>query len=79
MNQKQKQQIQQKLFQYSLRDMYAQMMRHLDKVPEGANLDRNDEAAYHCQNVWAIEEEWILDPELRAELSLLDTQEDEED
>jgi hypothetical protein len=43
----------------------------LEAVPEGADLSSDTEAAYLVENVWSIEEEWILDPERRAELSMV--------
>ena len=38
----------------------------------GVDLDKDTPESRTIRNVLAIEQEWILDPDLRAELSLID-------
>lgn len=59
------------IFGRSLTDLWRKMELMLQEVPEGANLNTDTKAAHIVQDVWSIEEEWILDPERRAELSLV--------
>jgi len=59
------------LLQRSVTEMYQRMRLIADQIPEGADLAQDHEAQDHALNLWAIEEEWILDPDLREELSLL--------
>lgn len=74
-----RQRLQQRVVTRSLQDMYKQMIRFCNNIPEGCNLDENPDAADLACNVWAIEEEWILDPKLREEMSLLQSIPPEED
>ena len=53
---------------------------HANKVPMNYDFDPDtksdeeiQEVAHAVYSVWAIEEEWILDPDLRAELSAIAT------
>lgn len=66
-----RQRLQQRVVTRSLQDMYKQMVRFCNNIPEGADLAQDAKACELACNVWAIEEEWILDPELREELSLI--------
>ena len=74
-----RQRLQQRVVTRSLQDMYKRMIHFCNNIPEGANLEEDDKAADLANNVWAIEEEWILDPELREELSLLQSMPPDED
>lgn len=51
--------------------MYQRMSFLLDSVPEGADLDIDKDSDFKVMAVIAIEQEWILDPILRAEMSLV--------
>ena len=62
----------QNILQQCLANAYQRMVELLNTVPENADLDTNEDALAKCNAVWAIEEEWILDPELREHLSLID-------
>ena len=59
----------------SLIEMYQWMQdHHLSWLPEDAEFDMDtltDEQLASCEAVEAIEQEWIVDPEQRAQLSLL--------
>lgn len=59
------------MLQRSITEMYQRMSLIADQIPEGADLAEDLEAQDHACNLWSIEEEWILDPDLREELSLL--------
>lgn len=70
------------IYKRSLTDLWRKIDQTLELVPEGADLDANEHAAHLVQDVWAIEEEWILDPERRALLSMVqcvDSDPDEDD
>jgi len=54
---------------------YDRMNRQLDTVPiEGVDLDKDSRDSRTIKGVMAMEEEWIIDPKLRAQLSLIDLQ-----
>ncbi len=54
---------------------YDRMNRQLDTVPiEGVDLDRDTKHSRTVKGIIAMEEEWIVDPKLRAQLSLIDLQ-----
>ena len=55
----------------SVTEMYQRMSLIADQIPEGADLAEDLKAQDLACNLWSIEEEWILDPDLREELSLL--------
>lgn len=59
------------VLKHSLESMYVRLTELVDTIPEGCALDENEDHAYTAYNVWSIEEEWILDPQLRDELSVL--------
>tara|TARA_R100001443_G_scaffold76782_1_gene84163 strand:+ start:188 stop:361 length:174 start_codon:yes stop_codon:yes gene_type:complete len=47
----------------------------LDTVPiAGVDLDKDTKNSRKVKGVMAMEEEWIIDPKLRAQLSLIDLQ-----
>ncbi len=51
------------------------MNRQLDTVPlDGVDLDKDSRHSRIIKGVMAMEEEWIIDPKLRAQLSLIDLQ-----
>lgn len=62
------------LLQHSLNEMYQRLVTVLETVPEGADLDVDKESDYKIFNCIAIEEEWIIDPILRDQMSLIDVQ-----
>ena len=73
-----KEQIYKANIQRSLREMYSHMEKVGACIPEHVDEDdltHEDEA---CNIYAAIEEEWIVDPEQRAQLSLLKWEEEEE-
>lgn len=80
---KQKQRIYKDIVDRSIQHAYNQMRKHLDRVPDEIDYEDEDskdsDAANAIKDIWAIEEEWILDPELRVELSLLSYENDEEE
>ena len=41
---------------------------------DGVDLDKDTKDSRTIKNVIAIEQEWIIDPDLRAEISLIDLQ-----
>tara|TARA_R100001594_G_scaffold720_2_gene2817 strand:- start:1911 stop:2156 length:246 start_codon:yes stop_codon:yes gene_type:complete len=54
---------------------YDRMNRQLDTVPlDGIDLDKDSRHSRIIKGVMAMEEEWIIDPKLRAQLSLIDLQ-----
>ena len=63
------------VLKHSMESQYKRLCKLVDTIPEGCNLDL-DENSKHlatAKRVWCIEEEWILNPRLRDELSLLQT------
>ena len=79
MRNSQKTRIQQQLIHRTLAETWKRLEHLANKVPEGVNCDEDQEAREHVLNIWAIEEEWIIDPELRAELSMIRMDDEEED
>lgn len=65
------------MLKHSLTEMYERMVWLADRVPEGIDLTTDHDAQDHALNLWAIEEEWILDEDLREELSLLQCTDEE--
>ena len=64
--------------QRSLREMYSWMEKVADCIPE--HIDEDDlthEMKEAANTIMAIEEEWIVDPVQRAELSILKWEEEE--
>ena len=59
----------------TLAKTYDRMERLLSTVPLNADLDKDPIARETIYNVMAIEEEWIVDPDLREELTLVDIDE----
>jgi hypothetical protein len=57
--------------------MYARLTYLADQIPEGADLAIDHKSQDLALNVWAIEEEWIIDPDIREELSLLQCTDEE--
>jgi len=61
------------LIQRSLADTYRRMESMIATLPlDGVDLDKDTPESRTIKNVLAIEQEWIIDPELREELSLID-------
>lgn len=64
---------------HNLKTVYARMEWILNtKVPDNIriNIDKDDEPGHAVRDVISIEEEWIVDPKLRKQLSLIDLDED---
>ena len=58
----------------SLAEMYQHMEDMLDFLPEGEEIDGDkltDEQLEIIERVEAIEQEWIIDPKARAEVTLI--------
>ena len=58
----------------SLREQWEHIEKMVLSLPEGEHLewdDLSDKDKRTVDNVKAIEEEWIIDPEIRAELTVL--------
>ncbi len=52
---------------------YRRMEDMVSTLPmDGVDLDKDTEDSRTIKNVLSIEQEWILDPDLRAEISLID-------
>ena len=59
---------------HSLHDLYQHMTTSMECIPEDTVLDEEDLSPQQLeatQLVEAIEQEWILDPEIRREVSML--------
>ena len=50
----------------------------LETVEEGAHMDEDTHADTIIRNIWSIEEEWIIDEELRDQLTLIHLEDDED-
>ena len=62
----------------SLAELYQHMENMLEILPEEVMIDGDnltDEQLEVIERIEAIEQEWILDPELRAEASLIQWEE----
>ena len=71
-----------KMLDSTIRNTWDRMRYLLMDVPEGVDIAEDAEADHIVRDVWAMEEEWILDPDLRLECSLIgctDYDDDEED
>lgn len=58
----------------ALAEMYQHMENMLDFLPEGEEIDGDkltDEQFEIIERVEAIEQEWIIDPKARAEVTLI--------
>jgi len=63
------------LIQKVLADTYRRMESMVATLPlDGVDLDKETPESRTIRNIMAIEEEWILDADLRYELSLIDVQ-----
>ena len=63
----------------SLAEMYQHMESMLEIIPdEMEDKDLTEDQIEMISRVEAIEQEWILDPEVRREVSLIDWIEDKE-
>ena len=67
------------VLRHSMESMYERLTQLVEHIPEECDLRENEEAAHIAQDIWAIEEEWIVDPILRAELSVLQPIDDDDD
>jgi hypothetical protein len=63
---------------HSLNSMYERLTVMADEIPDGYDFEdpkstEEDKERYGdlIHNIWCIEEEWILNPKLRAELSVI--------
>jgi hypothetical protein len=77
MRQSQKNRIQQQLIQRTIVETWQRLQYLVDRVPDDADCEQDEEARNNVLNVWAIEEEWIVDPRQRAELSMIQMDDDE--
>ena len=59
------------IMERSLLEVYQRMELLLSTVPEGVNINKDKDAGKTIYNVMAMEEEWIVDPDLRDELTLV--------
>lgn len=56
----------------SLAEVYKNIERHLELIPEEIDEDQlSDEQMDAVQAVECLEQEWILDPEQRAEMTCI--------
>ena len=63
----------------SLREMWAHIEQQMNTLPEGEHLDwdsLSDKDKTTVDNIHAIEAEWIVDPDIRKELSVLQEDDD---
>lgn len=67
------------MIQRTLHETYARMELILRDIPDGCDLESNPTAMEAARKIWAIEEEWIIDPRLREELSLIQSYDDDDD
>ena len=56
----------------SLAEAYQRMEYFLSKVPDECDIEEDTDVTDAIKNILAIEEEWIIDPAIRRQLSLLD-------
>jgi hypothetical protein len=77
MRQSQKQRIQHQMIQTTLAETWKRIQYLADQIPDQINLAEDADARYKVLNLWAIEEEWIVDPELRAEISMIQPTDEE--
>ena len=62
----------------ALAEMYAHMEKMLDTIPDDINPDNLlNEHIEVIDRITAIEEEWIIDPAVRLECSLIQWEEEE--
>ena len=59
----------------ALQEQYKRLDQLLTLVPEGIDLDQEPAALAAAEAIWAIEEEWIINPDLRKSLTMLETYE----
>ena len=59
----------------SLSTMYQRMDLLLATIPQGTNVNKDKRANKVIRDVMAMEEEWIVDPDLRQELTMIDLHE----
>ena len=55
--------------------MYQRMDLLLATIPQGTNVNKDKRANKVIRDVMAMEEEWIVDPDLRQELTMIDLHE----
>ncbi len=63
------------IMERSLSTMYQRMDLLLATIPQGTNLNKDKRANKVIRDVMAMEEEWIVDPDLRQELTMIDLHE----
>tara|TARA_R100001082_G_scaffold107045_1_gene80524 strand:- start:833 stop:1057 length:225 start_codon:yes stop_codon:yes gene_type:complete len=63
------------IMERSLATMYQRMDLLLATIPQGTNLNKDKRANKVIRDVMAMEEEWIVDPDLRQELTMIDLHE----
>ena len=58
--------------QRSLTEVYAQIVKLLSTIPDDIDeADLTEDQMYAINCVQALEEEWVIDPEMRGELSCI--------
>ena len=64
--------IYQQNLQRSLTEVYAQIVKLLSTIPDDIDeADLTEDQMYAINCVQALEEEWVIDPEMRGELSCI--------
>jgi hypothetical protein len=64
--------IYQQNLQRSLTEVYAQIERLLSTIPDDIDeADLTEDQLFNIGCVQALEEEWVVDPEMRGELSCI--------
>tara|TARA_R100001463_G_scaffold72715_3_gene126602 strand:+ start:124 stop:336 length:213 start_codon:yes stop_codon:yes gene_type:complete len=58
-----------------LQQQYKRLEELLTFVPEGIDLDANPTALAAAEAIWAIEEEWIINKDIRDSITMLTTYE----
>ena len=72
---KSKKQFYKALIHHNLKETYHRMEDLIATLPmTGVDIDIDTPDSRTIRNVLAIEEEWIVDPQLRKEMSLIDLQ-----
>ena len=75
-----KEQLYKENIRRSLREMWEHIDQQLQTLPEGEHLEfteLSNQDQLTVDNIKAIEAEWIVDPEIRRELTVLQEDEDQ--
>ena len=64
--------IYQQNLQRSLTEVYAQIVKLLSTIPDDIDEeDLTEDQMFNIKCVQSLEEEWVIDPEMRGELSCI--------